>query len=122
MVFLHKKQIFFNLSYWNRDQTVKLVDIFTCTIFRHSNIVPYDHNRVILKNSINDCDYINATWIKNEQLKHHLPTFIAAQGPLPQTVPHFLQMIVENKVKIIVMLTLLKETDKGNMDEQISKL
>jgi|688.fasta_scaffold1539124_2 protein tyrosine phosphatase len=35
------------------------------------------------------------------------------QGPLPHTVPHFLQMIVENKVKIIVMLTKLKEKNEG---------
>jgi protein tyrosine phosphatase len=38
-----------------------------------------------------------------------LPTFIAAQGPLPQSIPHFLQMIIENEVKAIVMLTKLKE-------------
>jgi protein tyrosine phosphatase len=38
-----------------------------------------------------------------------MPTFIAAQGPLDHTVQHFLQMILENKVKIIVMLTKLRE-------------
>jgi len=83
---------------------------------RHSNIVPYDHNRVVLKNPVSNCDYVNASWIKNDKLKDQLPMFIAAQGPLPQTVPHFLQMIVENKVKMIVMMTHLKEIDSGNFE------
>ena len=34
---------------------------------------------------------------------------IAAQGPLPSTVIHFLQMIMENEVEIVVMLTKLQE-------------
>jgi receptor-type tyrosine-protein phosphatase N len=64
---------------------------------------------------IKNCDYINASWIKNDDLVDKLPTFIAAQGPLPHTIPHFLQMIIENKVKIIVMLTNLKEINSGKI-------
>ena len=41
-------------------------------------------------------------------------TFVAAQGPLKETVPHFLQMILENKIKCVVMLTKLKEKSRGN--------
>jgi protein tyrosine phosphatase len=38
-----------------------------------------------------------------------MPRFIAAQGPIVHTIPHFLQMIIDHKVKAIVMLTKLKE-------------
>ena len=83
---------------------------------RYINILPYNHNRVHLSVPIKSSDYINASWIKNDDLADKLPTFIAAQGPLPHTIPHFLQMIVENKVKIIVMLTNLKEKNPGKID------
>ncbi len=35
--------------------------------------------------------------------------FIASQGPLEHTCPHFWQMVAENEVNLIVMLTKLKE-------------
>jgi protein tyrosine phosphatase len=87
---------------------------------RYRNIIPYDENRVILQNPIKGVDYINASWIKKEKPGLPLPRFIAAQGPLPQTNPHFLQMIIENKVKIVVMLTKLSETEKGKSFYYIS--
>jgi protein tyrosine phosphatase len=52
-------------------------------------------------------DYINANWIAETGINR----YIAAQGPLPQTVPHFLQMVHENKVNVIVALTKLAEKD-----------
>lgn len=77
--------------------------------------MPYDHNRVVLQNPIKGCNYINASWIKNEKSEAEFPTFIAAQGPLGHTIPHFLQMIIENKIKVIVMLTKLAEVDQGKV-------
>ena len=83
---------------------------------RYGNIIPYDDNRVILLNPIKGCDYINASWINNNIFLESLPTFIAAQGPLPQSRSHFLQMMMENKDKVIVMLTKLKEEGKPEKD------
>ena len=56
---------------------------------------------------IQGCDYVNASWVRgiNESCK-----FIAAQGPLNHTLQHFLQMILENDVQMVVMLTNLQET------------
>ena len=77
-------------------------------------MIPYDNNRVVLLNKIDNVDYVNASWIKNVPRTPHMPTFIAAQGPFSHTIPHFLQMVLENKVTAIVMLTKLKETVKDN--------
>jgi len=63
-------------------------------------------NRVHLQTPIDDCDYINANWIRGYLNEHK---FIATQGPILETIPHFWQMVVENDVKVIVMLTKLVE-------------
>ena len=77
---------------------------------RYGNILPYDETRVVLNLPINECTYINASWLKDIDNK---TVFIAAQGPMKQTLPHFLQMIHEQKVKAIVMLTKLDEKKGG---------
>ena len=83
-------------------------------------MIPYDNNRVILLNKINSVDYVNASWIKNVTMTPNMPTFIAAQGPFSHTIPHFLEMVLENKVTAIVMLTKLKETVKDNNGKWLS--
>ena len=104
-------------------------------IYRFGNIHPYDFNRVKLKTPINGVDYINASYITGDLAKNPAnpdqpdddevkddPTnparwsninFIATQGPLPETVGHQLELICENKVDIIVMLTRCTEMDKS---------
>ena len=52
-------------------------------------------------------DYINASWVATGGIHK----FIASQGPLPASVSHFLQMIHENKVTVVVALTKLIEKD-----------
>ena len=104
----------------------------TILFFRYENILPYDHTRIQLKEEIEigeeTCDYINASWITmtdeiqkianpSGTRKPIAPTgpckdvsFLASQGPTKLTNPHFLQMIHEQKVDAIVMLTRLVET------------
>ena len=66
--------------------------------------MPYDDNRVELKEPIDeDVDYINASWINGQ---------IAAQGPMPHTTPHFLQMLIEQKIQMVIMLTKTEEALK----------
>ena len=58
-----------------------------------------------LKEPINEegDDYINASWINGQ---------IAAQGPMPHTTPHFLQMLIEQKIQVLIMLTKTQEVLK----------
>ena len=85
-------------------------------IFRYNSFLPYDHNRVCLEKVIEDDDYINASWINKENNGLTENILIASQGPLPNTIVHFSQMIVEQKVEVIVMLCLPIEKNKqGNM-------
>jgi protein tyrosine phosphatase len=89
---------------------------------RYNNIMPYNKNRVhlpanpepIYANNMEEpiygnaetTDYINASWIRGFDKRS---TFIAAQGPMEQTLDDFWQMIEDNKVEIIVMLTTTEE-------------
>ena len=67
-----------------------------------------------LEEDIDGEDYINASWIRGEQI-------IASQGPLPNTVVHFLQMIVEQKIDSIVMLCKSLEEDKSGTSNLFNK-
>ena len=66
--------------------------------------MPYNSKRVRLENATRYGDYVNASWITTNGDEENIK-FIAAQSPLPQTASHFLQMMVENKVSVIVTLT-----------------
>uniref|UniRef100_A0AAY4EJC1 protein-tyrosine-phosphatase n=1 Tax=Denticeps clupeoides TaxID=299321 RepID=A0AAY4EJC1_9TELE len=68
---------------------------------RYKDILPFDHSRVkvTLKTSNQDTDYINANFIKGI---HGPETYIATQGPLPNTIVDFWRMIWEHNVVIIM--------------------
>ncbi|KAJ8311229.1 hypothetical protein KUTeg_011219 [Tegillarca granosa] len=75
---------------------------------RFRNVLPYDINRVMLSS---EPDYINASHIimnVGESECH----YIACQGPLPNTTEDFWQMVWEQEVDIIAMLTLDMESRK----------
>lgn len=55
---------------------------------------------------IEGSDYINASFVDGYRQRS---TYIATQGPLPDTVDDFWRMIWEHNSTIIVMLTKLKE-------------
>ena len=66
--------------------------------------IPYDTNRVTLKAGLAaGSDYINASHIERKN-KGGL-SYIAAQGPLKDTVTDFWRMVVEKNANIVVMLT-----------------
>ena len=56
-----------------------------------------------------ETNYVNASRIKFEGLKQ---SFIACQAPLPASFAHFWQMVLEEKVEVIVMVTQLVEDKK----------
>jgi protein tyrosine phosphatase len=68
---------------------------------RYIDILPFDYNRVKLNNS-----FINASFMESIL---GLKQYIVAQGPLPDTVEDFWNMIWEQKCGLIVMLTPLVE-------------
>ncbi|XP_053545324.1 receptor-type tyrosine-protein phosphatase beta [Bombina bombina] len=82
---------------------------------RFTNVLPYDVSRVKLSIMSNPTDdYINANYIPGYTSKTE---FIAAQGPLPQTVNDFWRMIWEKNIRTIVMLTRCIETGKLKCEE-----
>ncbi|KAI1281921.1 Receptor-type tyrosine-protein phosphatase kappa [Halotydeus destructor] len=66
--------------------------------------IPYDYNRVVLDTlpGIPDSDYINASYVDS---LNKPSAYIAAQGPIEDTVSDFWRMVWEQRSYIIVMLT-----------------
>ncbi|XP_055944689.1 uncharacterized protein LOC129975630 [Argiope bruennichi] len=78
---------------------------------RYKDIVPYDKSRVILPkhDGVPGSDYINASYVKGSS---GALAYIAAQGPLPNTVIDFWRMIWVCDVQVIVMACNEKEAGK----------
>jgi len=54
---------------------------------------------------VNNCDYVNASFVGEVgNVK-----FIAAQGPMNHTIHHFLQMMLDYNISLVIMLTPLVE-------------
>ena len=70
--------------------------------------VPYDSNFVALKSTAfqgpQETNYVNASRIKFGDLQQ---TFIACQAPLPGSINHFWQMVIEEKVEVIVLVIVM---------------
>ncbi|XP_066458343.1 receptor-type tyrosine-protein phosphatase T-like [Eleutherodactylus coqui] len=76
---------------------------------RYKKVIPYDDSRVVLSSSPSGSDYINASYIDGYRAPK---CYIAAQGPLPETVADFWSMVWQERSSVIVMLTALKEQNK----------
>ncbi|XP_031339313.1 tyrosine-protein phosphatase 10D-like isoform X2 [Photinus pyralis] len=77
---------------------------------RYTNVIAYDHSRVILK-EVDDSgtDYINASYIQGFTGNVE---YIATQGPLEQTVIDFWKMVIQENVSLIVMVAQFVEQNK----------
>ena len=71
----------------------------------NKNILPYDESRVVLDSPHFDCNYINASWLENDQ-------FIASIHPTRDTLRDFLQLIYQTEASMVIMLTTRKEKAK----------
>ena len=74
---------------------------------RYTNVIPFDHNRVVLTGSHGD--YINASLLSSKETSRPHWSYIATQGPLAHTSPHFWQMVLQQHSAVIVMLTQVSE-------------
>lgn len=75
------------------------------------NILPFEVTRVCLQpiRGVEGSDYINASFVDGYKDR---ATYIATQGPLPETVEDFWRMLWEHNSNIVVMLTKLREMGK----------
>ncbi|XP_055000593.1 tyrosine-protein phosphatase non-receptor type 7 isoform X2 [Sorex araneus] len=76
---------------------------------RYKTILPNPQSRVCLgrAQSQEDGDYINANYIRGYGGQEKV--YIATQGPMPNTVSDFWEMVWQEGVSLIVMLTQLRE-------------
>jgi len=85
---------------------------------RYIDIMPYDWSRYRFRSDstaphgseqTQDEEYINANYVNmNEDSRQ----WIAAQGPLPQTLTHFWRMIYESNCRLILMVTQTTENGR----------
>ncbi|XP_035257894.1 receptor-type tyrosine-protein phosphatase O isoform X3 [Anguilla anguilla] len=82
---------------------------------RYTNILPYDFSRVKLISMHNDegSDYINANYIPGYKSPRE---YIATQGPLPETRNDFWKMVLQQKCRVVVMLTQCNERRRVKCD------
>ena len=70
------------------------------------SLVPNDDNFLALRSKAfqdpSETNYVNASRIKFNGLDQ---TFVACQAPLQGSFNHFWQMVIEEKVEVIVMVT-----------------
>ncbi|KGL98870.1 Receptor-type tyrosine-protein phosphatase eta, partial [Charadrius vociferus] len=82
---------------------------------RYNNVLPYDISRVKLSDQSSATgDYINASYMPGYNSKK---AFIAAQGPLPNTIEDFWHMIWEKNIYSIVMLTKCVEQARTKCEQ-----
>lgn len=86
---------------------VKIAGIEKGAKNRYNNIWPFEHSRVEIEDvPDNGCDYINANHVRSSLSNKR---YIATQGPIPATFVDFWNMIWQQDVRVIVMLTAEKE-------------
>lgn len=74
---------------------------------RYNNIWPFEHSRVRLQNvPSSGCDYFNASHIKAAWSNKR---YISTQAPVPATFNDFWNVVWQQDIRVIVMLTAEKE-------------
>uniref|UniRef100_A0A915HIB1 protein-tyrosine-phosphatase n=1 Tax=Romanomermis culicivorax TaxID=13658 RepID=A0A915HIB1_ROMCU len=74
---------------------------------RYNSIWPNKETMVVLRNNGSPDGYINANYIRGRNGNPR--TFVATQGPMPNTVDDFWALVWQERCPVIVMMTKLKE-------------
>ncbi|KAI7197208.1 phosphotyrosine-specific Ptp2-like protein [Hortaea werneckii] len=86
---------------------VQIAGIEKGTKNRYNNIWPFEHSRVKLQGVRKDgCDYFNANFVKASWSNKR---YISTQAPIPATFNDFWNVVWQQDVRVIVMLTAEKE-------------
>uniref|UniRef100_A0A672HZ29 Tyrosine-protein phosphatase non-receptor type n=1 Tax=Salarias fasciatus TaxID=181472 RepID=A0A672HZ29_SALFA len=89
---------------------------------RFRDVVPYEENRVeLVPNKENNTGYINASHIK-VMIRGEEWHYIATQGPLANTCADFWQMVWEQGVSVIAMVTAEEEGGRSKSHRYWPKL
>ncbi|XP_046382949.1 tyrosine-protein phosphatase non-receptor type 7-like isoform X2 [Ischnura elegans] len=86
---------------------------------RYRSILPNERSRVKLSEKDNDplTSYINANYVRGYDGEEK--AYIATQGPLPHTVQDFWEMVLQEHVPAIVMITKLKEKGRPKCENYL---
>ncbi|KAF2086632.1 tyrosine-protein phosphatase non-receptor type 6 [Saccharata proteae CBS 121410] len=88
-------------------QSFKIAGIEKGSKNRYNNIWPFEHTRVKIQGvPSGECDYMNANHIRPSMSNKK---YIATQGPIPVTFADFWNVVWQQDVRVIVMLTAEKE-------------
>ncbi|KAG7274471.1 hypothetical protein CRUP_001436 [Coryphaenoides rupestris] len=80
---------------------------------RFTNVLPYDSSRVTLSERGNS-NYINASYLSGYSGSKE---YIAAQGPLAETLYDFWRMVWEQEVRVIAMVTNCTEGGRAKCEQ-----
>ena len=87
--------------------TVQIAGLEKGSKNRYNNIWPFEHSRVKLQGvPSHGCDYFNASFIKAAWSNKR---YISTQAPIPATFNDFWNVVWQQDVRVIVMLTAEKE-------------
>lgn len=87
---------------------------------RYANILPYNHNRVILSGDNTCKGYINASHMPEHVFDGN--NVITSQCPTNNTIDDFTKMISEYDIKRIVMVTNLVESERSKCENYTDDL
>ncbi|KAF2144930.1 uncharacterized protein K452DRAFT_221764 [Aplosporella prunicola CBS 121167] len=104
---LSGKVVYGNPGPGEQKNGIQIAGIEKGTKNRYNNIWPFEHTRVKLQDVPTEgCDYFNANHIRPPWSNKR---YIATQGPIPVTFADFWNVIWQQDVRVIVMLTAEKE-------------
>ncbi|KAK0354317.1 hypothetical protein LTR02_009871 [Friedmanniomyces endolithicus] len=90
-----------------KDSSVQIAGLEKGAKNRYNNIWPFEHSRVRLQGvPMTGCDYFNANFIKATWSNKR---YISTQAPIPGTFDDFWNVVWQQDIRVIVMLTAEKE-------------